>query len=462
MTKARFALISQEEISKDMSEIAKLNGKFKTIVWQVDKLRRANDEVQSRRERNRGASMIDVQKYAMIRETSILLHEALGKACTVHIEHSAHFCLQPNGYTPDRIEFAMAFGRPAAKAVWLTIESQSRFAKAKRVGQVVSIADEDNHTDLMAQINPSATITQPLMPKKKKKLIKKAYRAVCFEGEAVRRQDTDEVKPAAVVQDVSNSSHMGLIDLCEKQALCNEVRKCRGVSLKERRCIGFLKNPEKCQHIIYVDNSKEFNAEQAATLIETVRGNRVQGSMLPDYERIKLARLLALAALQFHASPWLENSWRSNHILLHDRASLDTQASKGLDQDKENPLYLEVRLRCQVASLKSRRAPDSLVRNETLFYLGVMLMEIATQRPFSELSSEGHDQPEFSAAVTASKTFDCDLGTTYREIIDKCLWCDFGSGEDLSQEKLQRQFHNDVVSELERLETQLRKLKLNF
>lgn len=52
------------------------------------------------------------------------------------------------------------------------------------------------------------------------------------------------------------------------------------------------------------------------------------------------------------------------------------------------------------------------------------------------------------------------LGSTYGQIVRKCLTCDFGRGDDLNEPTLQVEFYKDVVCELERLEEGFRNLQL--
>jgi hypothetical protein len=63
-------------------------------------------------------------------------------------------------------------------------------------------------------------------------------------------------------------------------------------------------------------------------------------------------------------------------------------------------------------------------------------------------------------AKDACENISVEMGKTYKDIVRKCLNCDFGHGDDLHDRELQLRFHRDVVCELERLEAKFKDLQL--
>lgn len=105
-------------------------------------------------------------------------------------------------------------------------------------------------------------------------------------------------------------------------------------------------------------------------------------------------------------------------------------------------------------TLRSR----TLIRNQLLFRLGVMLLEIAFQKPLDEMKettdADGQDDSnaDFWAADRLRHQVSACLAPRYAEVVRKCIHCDFGKDFDLTATKLQEAFYQDVVCELKRLE----------
>src|SRR2546421_11108895 len=78
------------------------------------------------------------------------------------------------------------------------------------------------------------------------------------------------------------------------------------------------------------------------------------GALLLQYERIRLvAKQLATAVLQFHATRWLEESWRSNDVFISGADQLETFFA---GNPIENPYIL-----CVGVFIKGARPQQSLV-----------------------------------------------------------------------------------------------------
>lgn len=105
--------------------------------------------------------------------------------------------------------------------------------------------------------------------------------------------------------------------------------------------------------------------------------------------------------------------------------------------------------------------------NPILFGLGVMLLELAFEMPLRTMQlqcdlQDGLQSPfvENLTATRISSTTSTKLGSRYSEVVRKCLYCDFGEGHDLDKRDLQKNFHRDVVCELDYLEANFRDLGL--
>ncbi|KAG9236171.1 hypothetical protein BJ875DRAFT_457186 [Amylocarpus encephaloides] len=105
-----------------------------------------------------------------------------------------------------------------------------------------------------------------------------------------------------------------------------------------------------------------------------------------------------------------------------------------------------------------------MIRNPHTFALGVILIELAYQAPLDDLRKlfknvESDDlglDSEFYLADTISSAMTSQLGKGYKEVVYKCINCDFGAGFDLLSEALQDGFYKEVICVLDGIEKHLR------
>ena len=98
-----------------------------------------------------------------------------------------------------------------------------------------------------------------------------------------------------------------------------------------------------------------------------------------------------------------------------------------------------------------------VVRNRLLFSLGIVLLELAYQRPLASLTIDldrinipPEDIP-FRTVDRLTNRVASILGANYAELVRKCVHCDFAHGFDLTQMRLQEAFYRSVVCELDTL-----------
>ena len=185
---------------------------------------------------------------------------------------------------------------------------------------------------------------------------------------------------------------------------------------------------------------------------------------IPQIHRLRIARSLVMAVLQFYATHWLTESWHSKNLLFHN---VD---SENWESYSPSP-HLAVHI---VAA--NEPAPEPAVIAETslslaavvpnlmLFNLGIMLLELAYGAPFPSILQSASvdaiaDRPlaDYQATYHLAQNVGVFLGSGFAEIVRKCLRCDFGVGEDLNDPALQEQLYEKVICRLERMEEGIRK-----
>lgn len=197
-------------------------------------------------------------------------------------------------------------------------------------------------------------------------------------------------------------------------------------------------------------------------------------SSIPETGRIprasvaNLAGALAHAVLQYHSTPWLPGTWKS-----HDVAFFDDVSERSLSSPYLTTEFFGTSQQGQVPPTPCLQSRESLsagtARNEMLFHLGVVLLELGfsqpwpdlRQRALAKLPPEQQSNNRVAEKLAQENELRDRMGLNYCRIVRKCLACDFGLGEDnFSDAELQGAFLVDVVMALEKAERVLRELDM--
>jgi hypothetical protein len=171
------------------------------------------------------------------------------------------------------------------------------------------------------------------------------------------------------------------------------------------------------------------------------------------HEILHLAKLLASAVLNFHDTPLLKECWTTEDIIFFD-------VDKILNSQQPQLSGSFLAIFSGVFPNGPTHIPGSRrIRNPYNFTLGVILMEVGHQAPLQRLlnksdSACGERSTEeiFDDADRLSRTMNTSLGAQFTRLVQKCINCDFGNGDDLRLPELQVAFHRDVICKLDELE----------
>ena len=180
---------------------------------------------------------------------------------------------------------------------------------------------------------------------------------------------------------------------------------------------------------------------------------------------MQIAKRLAIAVLQFQATAWLGESWSSQEVWIPHSAN----DSASICEDGQGPfLNVSIRNAPGPSASSSKNPSRTVVRNPLLFDLGVMMLELAYQKPLVELRKpqdtgqyEDHNTDYFTADRIRHQVSRY-MGPRYAEVARKCIHCDFEQDSDLNRTELQEGFHQNVICVLEELEEVFRKFKLSI
>jgi hypothetical protein len=262
-----------------------------------------------------------------------------------------------------------------------------------------------------------------------------------------------------------------LPDFCVQHDFCKQLQKY-GTKTPVNEYIGYFEKSGPYKHLIYfpppITTSTSGRSFSLTQIIHTISSNSRE-RQYPQYERLRLARQLSSAVLQFYATPILKDSWCSDDIIFFGTDALPTtlalpHLNVPVSKSHKHALTTE-----DESSTTSKPDTFPYVWNPYLFELGVILIELARQAPLStfrekcEVSDSCQNKrSRYVIADRVSKSLAPSLGPSYAKVVRKCLRCDFGEGTtDLNDPGLQAVFYRDVVCELERLEREFAKLYLS-
>jgi hypothetical protein len=262
------------------------------------------------------------------------------------------------------------------------------------------------------------------------------------------------------------------VDLCKVACVCSHFRSKMAFSgtYQKGHCFGYLQSPCRSRYLYFGPSepgsmclSPASSSTDEVTALKDVI-EQPQATRLQLLHQYQLALRIARSVLQFHNTAWLPSVWRSKDLAI--------VGSKISDQSL-GTLHLSMRFETQASTTKAQGSiastataatttttttPSAVdtcckklgpgVYNDTLFCLGIVLLEIAHWQTFEQMR-EG-DPDEFYAAHRIVRG-PPPLGTKYRKIVERCLRCDFGASEDLEDIELQRAVWSKVVYPLEAL-----------
>lgn len=241
----------------------------------------------------------------------------------------------------------------------------------------------------------------------------------------------------------------------KQMSVCESLSKCRCKSKDNEACLSYSQPTSGLQHHFYHHCDlplSERSSTRSVALADIVSQVRTD---LTVSEQVTLASRLALSTLELYKSPWLPSHWRIKDISSFAEPSSDSKAfldrlhvTSGISgASTPQPLPLE----SHWAIANSSSPPDPVylyaINNDTLFSLGIALLEIAHGKPLEDFRAASDPNLLCTAQRLVQRA--CPLGERYRNLAQQCLRCDFGCGTELELRGLQDAVYTDVVGQLE-------------
>lgn len=189
----------------------------------------------------------------------------------------------------------------------------------------------------------------------------------------------------------------------------------------------------------------KIHSESASTGLTPNMETKRSVPNLTKKNRLRLAVTLASTALQLHTTPWLQKRWGKKDILFHDGSAEHPFVSQRFPQAANG---------AEVANNTPAKISWTPVRNESIFNLGVLLLELSYGKSLDTFKSPD-DPPMFAEYAIASRLVDNlaeEESSGYVDATRACIFCDFGNKvktPTLDNEAFRQAVYDDVFVPLE-------------
>ena len=248
-------------------------------------------------------------------------------------------------------------------------------------------------------------------------------------------------------------------------SLCETLTKASKGKNLQSNCLGFLSDGSGIPHGLYRAHNAPVRGRTVTVTLSEMLASHTDPSCTGNHcslllkDRIQVAVKLACTVLQLHSSPWLNERWSSEDILLlHEGVDLDdralvepyvrkifTSSTDRVAQPSSNPGGFSV------------AGPRPWILNEALFALGLVLLELAYDRPLrsfqkpEDLGDDGEPNAftDMMVARRLELTVEKAAGATFATVVRRCLHCTFDVDKpDLDDPKFYRAVYIGVVKPL--------------
>jgi hypothetical protein len=194
-------------------------------------------------------------------------------------------------------------------------------------------------------------------------------------------------------------------------------------------CAGYLLDNLKRKYGIYpLDTRACHNNEIWST--HTLRQVFTKGSglerRLMQHAQFKLAVDMASSVLQLYKTPWLSDDWSSDDVYFVHRPGAPL-----LSAYQHAFIYRKFSSAVSTHEPLSRLSMRTIIRNQTLFNLGVLLIELVYGETIEDLQTDddrdcqGALGPVWHTVERLAENIALEAGELYSDAVKRCIRCDF-------------------------------------
>lgn len=453
-------IIKEEQLEEHMRKLKDNTDDFRTLLQQCctqkERYHVATPSSQTK---------LKVDRYRRVQEAAGNLYHAFGLACTKHTKHQAHLRVHADCANPSQVQFTLLLKHSGYLAFKPLSASDPPPLRLTVESQVVG-----TFTD--AQPSPSTSSMSSSFPtcgKRGRDLEPDESRTILKTQKVKKKVGFASIPGAALP--VSHFSDP-LPNFCRHSNFCTHVQYLLSQGYRHGHPLGYLDSKGCSKHLIYLSNQTQTITFQAPDKQMLTTFRQLYGRADRQLSRRQVAVLskqLALAVLQYHTTPWLEDTWNGDHVLVEADSGSHTLSRTTSEKPDSTQFesYLDVSIHNPNEASQSPISGRSrtLIRNWTLYSLGVMLLELAYKRPIQEMRKAqdidiNEHNTNYYTADRIQQNVSREMGLEFAEVVRKCIQCDFGHGADLNLTKLREGFYEDVIQKLENIEIKFRDMGL--
>jgi predicted kinase len=236
---------------------------------------------------------------------------------------------------------------------------------------------------------------------------------------------------------------------------------CQVVAMLQQRqgdaCAGYLLDSFKRKQGIYPLGAPICQDDQqkwsAYTLRQVLTKQAGFSRRLMGQDKFRVAVDLASSVLQLYKTPWLKDDWSNNDVYFVHRPGAPASTIY------QHP-FIYRKMSSQVAAHSSTTPTPvhRVIRNQTLFTLGVLLIELLYGMSIEELQIARDLECQGTPGVvwcTAERLIDEEIaleaGKLYCDAVRRCIRCDFNrQSSSLDDQDFQQAVYSEVVTPLEK------------
>lgn len=237
------------------------------------------------------------------------------------------------------------------------------------------------------------------------------------------------------------------------QTLCETIQRLSQPQTDS--CVGYLLDSANEKHGVFLANAspdKPQDKWKAYTLRDLLTGKATNGARLTQYDKLRIAVDLASSVLQLHQTPWLDESLGLENVYFVQQPRLPPPMIY------EHPFVSrDISITLPSSAANTQRPTSRVIRNQTLFALGVLLIELWYGEPIEDLRTTPDEDWQGTPSIawcTAERIVENELefeaGKRYSDAVRRCIRCDFDRKvNDLENKGFQQAVFNGVVVPLQ-------------